>query len=61
MNRQETITALCALVTEVGSVIYKDEVPHDCFCAEENARWFDRVGDSGGTVHPRRGNREGGA
>jgi len=31
-NHHQIIERLCNLVSEVGSVRYHDELPHDCFC-----------------------------
>jgi hypothetical protein len=33
MNRQVTIDKLCALVSEVGRRVFRDELEHDCFCS----------------------------
>jgi hypothetical protein len=33
-NHRKVIERLCNLVSEVGSVRYRDELPHDCFCGE---------------------------
>ena len=32
MDKSEVLERLCALVTEVGSKVFNDEVEHDCFC-----------------------------
>jgi hypothetical protein len=32
MNRQDAITRLCNLTSEVGEKVFKNEKAHDCFC-----------------------------
>ena len=42
-TKQEVITRLCALVTEVGVVKYKNSVTYDCFCGANplgNRKYF---------------------
>jgi hypothetical protein len=34
MKAYECAIRLCALITEVGSFVYKDRLEHDCICAE---------------------------
>lgn len=32
LSKQEVITRLCQLVTEVGEEMFKNSIGHDCFC-----------------------------
>lgn len=32
VDKQAAISRLCALVTEVGGVVFNNQYPHDCFC-----------------------------
>ena len=32
MTKEETIEALCSLVTEVGAEVFENNSCHDCFC-----------------------------
>lgn len=38
MTNIEVIERLCTLVTTVGEEIFKDEIPHDCFCESNEHR-----------------------
>ena len=32
MNKKQVIERLCAICTNVGSEVFKNIIPHDCFC-----------------------------
>lgn len=32
MNKADAIERLCRLTTKVGTEVYRDVYPHDCFC-----------------------------
>lgn len=34
LSKQETIQRFCALGSEVGSIVYQDQLVHDCFCGD---------------------------